>query len=143
MNLITHNKAYSIFPHETFEQRRSLIHVRDAESALKARSKYETRGWRFITEIDDDEVQNLKSAFAPGSRHLGDSKCWTIPLHPELDYSPKYWEANCWGLRYNIDSSPIHMWTLIQRRLHFTYLLDVALWILPPRDTFKEMDDEQ
>jgi hypothetical protein len=143
MNLITHNKAYSVFPRETFEERRSLVYVRDAESAVQARAKYESRGWRFITEIDADEMQDSTSAFADGSRHLGDSKCWTIGLQPELEFSPRFWEVNSWSLHYNVDSHPMHVWKLIQRGFYFTYLSDTSLWLWPAHVKYEETDDER
>jgi len=143
MNLITHNKAYSIFPHATFQERRSLIFVRDPEPVAQALTKYERRGWRFITEIDEDEIRKTTSAFANGSRHLGDSKCWTIHLHPELDHSPMFWEANSWRLHYSVHPPPTHIWGLIQRRLHFSYLLDITLCLWPKPGKYEETDDEQ
>ena len=143
MNLITHNKAYSIFPRATFEERRSLIHVQHEESAVQAHRKYEKRGWQFITEIDEDEIQNTTSAFADGPRHLGDSKCWTIHLHPELNHSPMFWEANSWRLHYGVHAHPMHAWGLIRRSLHFSYLLDVTLCLWPKPGKYEETVDEQ
>lgn len=143
MNLITHNKAYSIFPRATFEERRSLIHLQHAESTVQPRTKYERRGWRFITDIDDDEIRNTTSAFSVGSRHLGDSKCWTIHLYPELDHSPMFWEANSWTLDYDQHSHPMHFWGLLQRRLHFSYLLDITMNLWPQSGKYEEANNQQ
>jgi hypothetical protein len=129
MNLITHDKAYSIFPRATFEERRSLTHVKDTELAMMARLKYEGRGWHFVDEIEDDESRNRLSSFTRGPRHLGDSRCWTIQLQPAQEPSPNMWESNSWSLKYNADQTPAHAWMLLKspRRLHFSYLFDIPL----------------
>ncbi|KIM40832.1 hypothetical protein M413DRAFT_40033, partial [Hebeloma cylindrosporum] len=59
MNIITHDKAYSVFPRATFEERRSLVHVKDTDST--ALTKYEERGWQLIQDIksEDPEVYSM------------------------------------------------------------------------------------
>jgi len=142
MNLITHNKAYSIFPRETFEERCSLIFAPYPDSSVQARIKYEKRGWEFITKVKTDEFQNSTSGFVNGSRYLGDPKCWTIPLYPDLDFSPRFWEANSWSLSYDVESNPMHIWDLIQCCLYFSYLIDVSFWFWPNPDKYEDTDDE-
>lgn len=129
MNMITHDKAYSIFPWATFEERRSLILVKDPEAARMARLKYEGRGWRFINGTDVNESRDCLSSFIRGPRHLGDTRCWTIQLHPAQNPIPNMWESNSWSLNYDAYQNPAHVWMLFRspRRLHFSYLVDIAL----------------
>jgi len=143
MNLITHNKAYSIFPRETFEERRSLVYANHPESAVQARAKYEQRGWQFIAEVQTDESSNSISGFTNGSRHLGDSKCWTIPLIPEIDYSPKYWEANSWQLHYDSDSRPVHIWEPILNQHRFSLIVDLSLIFRALGEQYEDQEEEQ
>jgi len=129
MNMITHDKAYSIFPWATFEERRSLIHVKDLEVEMMARLKYEGRGWQFINGTDVNESRDRPASFIRGPRQLGDSRCWMIQLHPAQDPTPNMWESNSWSLNYDAYENPTHVWMLLKspRRLHFSYLVDSAL----------------
>ena len=128
MNVITHEKAYSIFPRATFEERQSLIYANE-ETALEALLKYQERGWKFFNRVHVNEARDPLSPFSQGSRHLGDSKCWTIRLQPTYADSPSIWESNSWRLEYNDFPFPMHVWMLLKRpnQLRFTYLVDVEL----------------
>lgn len=129
MNFITHNKAYSVFPRATFQDRQSLIFARNQKLDLNAREKYENRGWRFIKDIAAEERQKPFSPFVQGSRYPGDAKCWTIDLHPNLNNSPNFLETNSWNLEYDSDKFPMHVWVLLKHDFHFTYLVDFDLYI--------------
>ena len=130
MNLVTHDKAYSIFPQATFEDRRSLIFVKDGDSAVKAHAKYEERGWAFV-EGCEVQTQDPLSPFGKGNRRLGDSKCWSISLHPEQDRTTSHchWESNSWKLVYTNNRTPGNIWALLDnpRVFHFTYLVNQRL----------------
>ncbi|KIM41069.1 hypothetical protein M413DRAFT_47916, partial [Hebeloma cylindrosporum] len=101
MNFITHNKAYSIYPHATFIERRSLS-LHQSEHASAGILKYETRGWSNVEYLDPIEYSNPASSFAKGSRRIGDRKCWTISLSPtlipEIDIQRDFMESNTWTL---------------------------------------------
>jgi len=130
MNLITHDKAYSIFPQATFEDRRSLVFVNEGDSAIKAREKYEERGWTFV---EGYEVQPLdrRSPFAKGVRRLGDSKCWSISLHHENDGTActSHWDSNSWRLTFAKNRPPMNVWVLLHNPsiFHFSYLVNHRL----------------
>lgn len=127
MNLITHDKAYSIFPRETFENRRSLIF--DKYSAVNARSKYEERGWTFV-KVSEIQPQSQLSPFRRGVRRLGDSKCWSISLHHDQYRNTSVWESNSWKLMYTgNNATPMNIWVLLDRPsvFHFTYLVNHRL----------------
>jgi hypothetical protein len=99
MNVITHNKAYSIYPRATFIERRSLVYNR-SENSLEGRSKYEQRGWTQIPFLEAHDYDNPFSSFARGSRRIGDSKCWTIDLYPTVTTFQDYMDSNTWYLHY-------------------------------------------
>ena len=141
MNLITYDKAYSIFPRATFGERRSLIFVQDEDLAAMARAKYEQRGWSFI-EAYQVPTNDPLSSFAKGSRHLGDSKCWSITLHPERDHLASTWESNSWKLEYENNQTPKNVWILLKNpMLHWTYLL-CPTWMLRAEHAFKAVEDK-
>jgi len=130
MNLITHDKAYSIFPQATFEDRRSLIFVKEGDSAIKACEKYEERGWTF-TEGYEIQPLNRQSPFVKGIRRLGDSKCWSISLHPEKDGTActSSWDSNSWRLTFPNNRPPKNVWVLLHNPsiFHFSYLVNHRL----------------
>ena len=80
MNAISFDKAYSFYPHESFEKRRSLIcGIRD-EKTQDARKKYVEQGWTMVLpEITPSPT------FRDGNRRIGDKKTWTITL-PVIDF---------------------------------------------------------
>jgi hypothetical protein len=131
MNLITHEKAYSLYPQGTFKERRSLAVYRDGtheESAKIAREKYVARGWSLVEALTQDEIADPASAFFSGGRYVGDSKCWTIPILPKLPLRQGFIEINSWNLRYN--STNLHAETtytvLTAPTLRFNYLVKDA-----------------
>ena len=99
MNIITHDKAYSIYPRATFIERRSLVYNR-SENSFEGRSKYESRGWIQLPYLEAYDYDNPFSSFARGSRRLGDRKCWTINLLPTIDSHKDYMDSNTWFLHY-------------------------------------------
>ena len=135
MNLITYDKAYSIFPRETFEDRCSLKFGNDSDndddSAIKSRAKYEERGWTFVDERElwALQVRYRYSPFAEGIRRLGDSRCWSISLHPEQRRGRSLWESNSWKVMHSALSGPTNSWALLDnpRTLHFSYLIHNGL----------------
>jgi hypothetical protein len=102
MNLITHKRAYSIYPRATFIEQRSLANAyRDGshcdENMLR---KYTERGWKQLRHLDVKEYTNPTSSFKKGIRALGDRHCWTIDLKPTIDAEEDYMESNTWNLEY-------------------------------------------
>lgn len=129
MNLITHDRAFSIFPRATFGDRSSLIFIKDGDSAVKAREKYEKRGWTFV-EGYEIQQQDPLSGFGKGIRRLGDAKCWTISLDADEDRTKSDWESNSWKLVYGISSTPMNIWELYDNPpclFRFTYLVNHRL----------------
>lgn len=134
MNVITHNKAYSIYPRATFIERRSLVYNR-SENSLEGRSKYEQRGWIQIPFLEAHDYNNPFSSFARGSRRIGDNKCWTINLYPTINTSQDFMDSNTWYLHYIKPSMGLgmdwrvfitHHWELVKGEEMFRniYLMD-------------------
>ena len=132
MNLITHEKAYSLYPRGTFKERRSLALYREdtnEEAAEIARDKYVARGWTLVEALTQDEMADPTSAFSWGSRFVGDSKCWTIPILPKIDLPESYIEANSWNLQYNsVNHAEMAYTVLTAPTLRYNYLVkDIPL----------------
>ncbi|KIM38281.1 hypothetical protein M413DRAFT_448016 [Hebeloma cylindrosporum] len=124
MNLITHDKAYSLYPRPTFEERRSLVLHSNTAERERALKKYEDRGWTIIKKITKEETQNRRSSFHAGLRYLGDRKCWTLPLSPKLDMAVGQMETHTWGLSYSrgLDVSMVYR-IFGSTNLRFCYLV--------------------
>lgn len=142
MNLITHEKAYSLYPRGTFKERRSLAvyQEKNAEAIYKkatkiARDKYVARGWTLVEALTRDEMADPTSAFFPGSRYVGDSKCWTIPILPKLDRPEDYIEMNSWNLQYkSLNHAEMSYKVLAASSLRYNYLVKdqhLMRYILP------------
>ncbi|PPQ91333.1 hypothetical protein CVT25_003773, partial [Psilocybe cyanescens] len=126
MNIITHEKAYSLYPRGTFDERRSLLYLplRNDRRLLSAATKYAARGWQIVHKISKDESNNPRSAFSHGKRYLGDGKCWTLPIFPKLDFPPSNIEANSWALLYDADLVPNMASTVFTSpKLRYGYLI--------------------
>lgn len=126
MNLITHEKAYSLYPRSTFEERRSL-HSSDgswrADSQMVAKNKYAGRGWLIVDRLTQAEIDDRTSAFAYGRRVIGDQYCWTVDLLPKLADLPQgFVESNSWGLYFTQDRQAEMNFSLLKMpELRFSY----------------------
>lgn len=102
MNLITHERAYSLYPHATFEERRSLVISTEGSRQETARKKYAERGWSMVQTGQDEDIRNARSDFTQSRRYIGDSRCWTLPVIPELDRDLRedFITTNTWELKY-------------------------------------------
>ncbi|KZV58845.1 hypothetical protein PENSPDRAFT_550431, partial [Peniophora sp. CONT] len=77
MNVITHSKAYSLFPQLTFEKRLSRIFAASSSGDFEfadVRRKYTDRGFTFVSTVPGDPVQGVVE------RWVGDSDTWSVPL---------------------------------------------------------------
>ncbi|KAF9476517.1 hypothetical protein BDN70DRAFT_897280 [Pholiota conissans] len=127
MNIITHDKAYALFPRATFEERRSLICLSFNELRDKAIEKYTERGWSF-TNVADAGRNSLETQFSFGERYVGDRKCWTLPILPALDLPSGHMEINSWVTKCNSwDEFPSMSYSfLASKTLKFTYLIGIG-----------------
>ena len=134
MNAITAFAAYSFFPYETFEQRRSIVMCSKRNYRKEfAFQKYTRRGWRLAVNVYRHERENPKSPFHPGDRWLGDGKTWIVPFGtrgvqyprfspaaPPVDFDP--FIMNAWHISSEVLRSPKLEWNLLYgRMLRFQY----------------------
>ena len=106
MNIITHNKAYSFFPRATFENPRRTLRVLPRGFGISAGGallKYEERGWDVISEITRADFDGPNAAFWNGPRHVGDARCWTMRILPDIGLPDRFIENNAWKMEYTFD----------------------------------------
>jgi len=125
MNFITHDRAYSLYPRATFEERRSLMYGTGTASRKKARAKYVERGWTMLDGITGDDFHNLNSSLVRGPRYVGDRRTWAIPILPKVDAPcPPIAEINSWSLTYDMALKPLlYFSSLISPQLRYCYLV--------------------
>ncbi|KAJ3510693.1 hypothetical protein NLJ89_g4533 [Agrocybe chaxingu] len=104
MNFITYDKAISLYPQATFDQRRALACHPNWQGRREAYAKYRSRGWKIIKNAWRLEAEDPESPFALGIRRVGDSKCWTVPICPKLEFPESTMEANTWYLERHWDT---------------------------------------
>jgi hypothetical protein len=85
MNIITHDRAYCLFPRATLEEQRAMSHLspispHDVFEAGTYR-KYTERGYDLL-HITPEDLDSIKGCFPIGNRFIGDEKCWTLPVLP-------------------------------------------------------------
>lgn len=94
-NVITHSKAYCLYPKATLLERRTLFNDWCNNSTYhNAVSKYTARGWTFVHSLKAEEHVDPFSAFSSGPRRMGDSKSWTITFSP-VNSHPSRWVPPC------------------------------------------------
>lgn len=81
VNIITWDKAYCMFPHLTFINRRMYFLHNPDEALGQILSKYSAHGWRTSDWADYDQTKGCgKPGIRQSIRRIGDSATWTIPL---------------------------------------------------------------
>lgn len=83
MNVISFEKAYSLYPKATFEERSSLVcATSDGPRQEPAMKKYEQRGWKMVVCGQDEEIQSHFHCDEELEKYrwMGDAHCWTIHL---------------------------------------------------------------
>ncbi|OCH90000.1 hypothetical protein OBBRIDRAFT_693748, partial [Obba rivulosa] len=79
MNVIAYDKAYSLYPRATFEDRCSLVCRPEGPQQDVALAKYEARGWK-MHSLPFFLRHNHRHAFRLGPRSISDADSWAIPL---------------------------------------------------------------
>lgn len=83
INFISHNKAFALFPRQTFIQKRGFL-LRDLDEQVgELLRKYEKRGWTF-EDLQESYADSAGNHTIEGDRWVGDKKCWTIELQDPL-----------------------------------------------------------
>jgi hypothetical protein len=87
VNVISWNKAYSIFPDATFLERETFVLLPLDDSSKKAIVKYGERGWKNWTSSENQrpDEKELPRSLAPKPtdqfRRVGDTKTWIVDLN--------------------------------------------------------------
>lgn len=137
MNIISHSTAYALYPHATFELRRSLICATEGSKQDDARKKYLSRGWTMEPSLDPWEAFDRCSDFRGGNRWIGDKACWTMKVLPEINLAPDFVGSNSWKHWYSKNfRARMEFLVLHTPTLRYSYLLadhDVSQFLV---DTF-------
>lgn len=80
LNIITWNTAYSLFPHETFRQRKTYPLIQHSPFYGDLLSKYGRRGWQSILFLTNKGENAPDALSLLGQRRFGDSMSWKINL---------------------------------------------------------------
>ncbi|KIM41068.1 hypothetical protein M413DRAFT_11278 [Hebeloma cylindrosporum] len=99
MNVITHKRAYSIYPRATFIERRLLAKF-DGSHDEATITKYRKRGWKPLRHLYVEDYANPTSSFKKGIRSMGDHQCWIIDLYPTSDAEDDFMESNTWNFNH-------------------------------------------
>ncbi|ESK89566.1 hypothetical protein Moror_8699 [Moniliophthora roreri MCA 2997] len=111
MNVIGYSHAISLYPKSTFRNRVTLRNGRRRQQeakAIRARKKYEDRGWETITSVDAIAALAYNSDLNMFTRYPGDKYCWTVELPPVDNFvesepglgRAEYLKAHSWRLNY-------------------------------------------
>ncbi|KAJ6506807.1 hypothetical protein C8R45DRAFT_1208793 [Mycena sanguinolenta] len=102
MNIITHDKAFSLYPWSTFVTKEALVVETVGAGQEAGRKKYADRGWTMIHAMSASRNSELGVRV---HRSIGDRFTWTISL-PPLSTDPNEnpdsilsceWELDCDG----------------------------------------------
>ena len=109
MNIISHDKAYALYPQSTFITNRALIIETAGAGQEAGRQKYMDRGWTMIKRPNagDDEFDDIV-------RWVGDRFTWTISLPPLLVAVPDLCIINSWEL-WVTPSSVTMQWHVLEQ----------------------------
>ena len=143
MNFISYKNAYSIYPHETFEKRRSLACGNMDAYTRRAREKYVRRGWTIVPP-----PAAPATSFRSGSRYIGDKDTWTLALstlpdHQENTNHGDYFAIHSWDLdshprAMDDGASRVKFKILTSPLLRFSYTLAPTLSDIIPALVRKE-----
>ncbi|TRM61651.1 hypothetical protein BD626DRAFT_570850 [Schizophyllum amplum] len=132
MNMITHSSAISLYPRETFLNKRSLRIARNSTrpSAQAALVKYSQRGFDIVEELDVTEASDCEQEFGASYRYIGDDFTWEISLCRDRHWvdrtQPVMWQS--WRLLFKRtagdDGEPHATDAIIRRRYLKAHPLD-------------------
>ncbi|TRM55311.1 hypothetical protein BD626DRAFT_578468 [Schizophyllum amplum] len=132
MNMITHSSAISLYPRETFLNKRSLRISRNstALSARLALQKYRARGFQVLEDLEVTDASDCEQEFGASYRYIGDDFTWAMSLsrdRPWVDRTqPVMWQS--WRLIFkgtiDHEGEPHANETIIRRRYLQAHPLD-------------------
>ncbi|KAJ7740131.1 hypothetical protein B0H16DRAFT_1424300 [Mycena metata] len=115
-NVISHEKAYALYPWSTFIAHQALILETAGAGQEIGRQKYVGRGWKMI-----EWPHAWDAELADHTRWVGDRFTWTITLPPLLVAVPDLCGINSWELRCNPGSVAMR-WSVVEaEQLKYKY----------------------
>ncbi|KAJ7751128.1 hypothetical protein B0H16DRAFT_1419574 [Mycena metata] len=124
MNVISHEKAYALYPSSTFIAHEALI-LKSAGSGPEStssreagRQKYIDRGWSMVKQpsaVREELEHNVV-------RWMGDHFTWTIPLPPLLVPVPDLCALNSWCIEPSPESAEMSCEVFSYAGLQFNYI---------------------
>lgn len=129
VNLITHDKAYCIFPKATLVHRHGVLQrfsgVRHLPAAV---DKYRARGFHIVPRASLDQAFASHATLPFGRRSVSDAQSWEIPWEPVLPLPKSTIELNSWILSYQPDMTLQYSAILcMSKRLKFSYLIEPGM----------------
>ncbi|KAF9530850.1 hypothetical protein CPB83DRAFT_892134 [Crepidotus variabilis] len=121
MNIITHEKAYALYPKATFDDHLSVKHSTAGGNQDAARQKYADRGWTMVDNLSADKIED--SEFTHKPRHVGDRFCWQIDLVPKLELPESSIEINSWLFYGGHEDPSMVSWYTYTNGLDFKYII--------------------
>ncbi|KAJ7187140.1 hypothetical protein C8R46DRAFT_1058996 [Mycena filopes] len=118
MNIISHEKAYALYPWSTFIAHQALIIETPGAGQEAARQKYANRGWSMIKLPRVHGVELSRMA-----RCVGDRFTWTIALPPLLVPVPDLTVLNSWELEICLDPHVLRCQLIQSPRLKYKYVV--------------------
>ena len=80
MNVISHDRAFSLYPVSTFFHCQSIVCGTLSPSERDAAGKYQLRGWHVQDVLNLDEMTTRARELECRRRRVGDARCWTLRL---------------------------------------------------------------
>ncbi|KAJ7187189.1 hypothetical protein C8R46DRAFT_1025093 [Mycena filopes] len=126
MNVISHAKAYALYPQSTFIANQALVVVTAGAGQEAGRQKYADRGWRMI-ELSGGCDHEMAAGVV---RWVGDRFTWTIALPALLIDVPDLCLINSWELKCTPESVAMK-WAIIEHEeLKYQYIVSPSAAVL-------------
>ncbi|KAJ7450074.1 hypothetical protein B0H11DRAFT_1928451 [Mycena galericulata] len=121
MNIITHDKAYALYPNSTFVAKTALIVETSGAGQEAGRQKYVDRGW---TMVPTPSVSSTSELGVRAIRWVGDHFTWILPLSPPPeDTHQDFCPLNSWYLDC-ADDTTTTKWDLFEHpALEYSYVV--------------------
>ncbi|KAK7035546.1 hypothetical protein VNI00_011839 [Paramarasmius palmivorus] len=82
LNIATANRIVSLYPNTTFVRKEAVYLKKWTAATLRAKTKYEKRGWTSVSMISAEACTNYYHELSSKIRWLGDRHCWTVDFRP-------------------------------------------------------------
>ncbi|PBL01581.1 hypothetical protein ARMGADRAFT_1023041 [Armillaria gallica] len=116
--------AYCLYPSTTIRDRVSVAHIGDDMNTVRAREKWEHRGWRMLKESTSSAHLDLRTV----NRYVGDCYSWRIPCEGQLTLD----DVLIHSPSRLTDVLKAHSWQLLYPHLFDDGFYAIYAWLLLP-----------